>query len=85
VELGGDELTDMWGSGPNDVWAVGWNPPPEGGSCEGCDEAMGVAWHWNGKQWRRVYAEAREGDVIVTMSSGSFEGMPRRVLDALPG
>lgn len=26
---------------------------------------------------------AREGDVVVTMSSGSFEGMPRRVLDGL--
>ncbi|HYH44705.1 MAG TPA: hypothetical protein VEG34_03405, partial [Thermoanaerobaculia bacterium] len=24
-------------------------------------------------------AEAREGDVVVTMSSGSFEGLPRRL------
>ncbi len=28
-------------------------------------------------------AEAREGDVVVTMSSGSFEGMPQRLLEAL--
>jgi UDP-N-acetylmuramate: L-alanyl-gamma-D-glutamyl-meso-diaminopimelate ligase len=32
---------------------------------------------------RRATEEAREGDVIVTMSSGSFEGMPYRVLEAL--
>lgn len=31
----------------------------------------------------RVLAEARPGDVIVTMSSGSFDGMPHRVLAAL--
>ena len=29
-------------------------------------------------------AEAREGDVIVTMSSGSFDGMPQRLLASLP-
>jgi UDP-N-acetylmuramate: L-alanyl-gamma-D-glutamyl-meso-diaminopimelate ligase len=34
---------------------------------------------------RRATEEAREGDVIVTMSSGSFEGMPYRVLEALKG
>ena len=28
-------------------------------------------------------AEAREGDVLVTMSSGGFEGLPRRLLDGL--
>ncbi len=33
--------------------------------------------------FERAVAEAREGDVIVTMSSGSFDGMPRRVLAAL--
>ncbi|MES1245012.1 MAG: Mur ligase family protein [Acidobacteriota bacterium] len=32
---------------------------------------------------RRATEEAREGDVIVTMSSGSFEGMPYRVYEAL--
>jgi UDP-N-acetylmuramate: L-alanyl-gamma-D-glutamyl-meso-diaminopimelate ligase len=32
---------------------------------------------------RRATEEARDGDVIVTMSSGSFEGMPYRVLEAL--
>lgn len=31
----------------------------------------------------RCLAEARPGDVVVTMSSGSFEGMPHRVLAAL--
>ena len=28
-------------------------------------------------------AEARAGDVVVTMSSGSFDGLPRRLLDGL--
>jgi UDP-N-acetylmuramate-alanine ligase len=28
-------------------------------------------------------AEAREGSVLVTMSSGSFEGMPHRLIEAL--
>ncbi|MYF94128.1 MAG: UDP-N-acetylmuramate:L-alanyl-gamma-D-glutamyl-meso-diaminopimelate ligase, partial [Holophagales bacterium] len=28
-------------------------------------------------------AEARPGDVLVTMSSGSFDGMPRRLADGL--
>jgi UDP-N-acetylmuramate-alanine ligase len=28
-------------------------------------------------------AAARPGDVVVTMSSGSFDGAPRRVLEAL--
>jgi UDP-N-acetylmuramate: L-alanyl-gamma-D-glutamyl-meso-diaminopimelate ligase len=46
----------------------------EARQCESVDELF-----------ERAVAEAREGDVIVTMSSGSFEGMPRRVLDALPG
>ena len=32
---------------------------------------------------RRATEEAREGDVVVTMSSGSFEGMPYRVYGAL--
>jgi UDP-N-acetylmuramate: L-alanyl-gamma-D-glutamyl-meso-diaminopimelate ligase len=31
----------------------------------------------------RTLAEAREGDVVVTMSSGSFDGMPHRVLAEL--
>ncbi|MEM8961869.1 MAG: Mur ligase family protein [Acidobacteriota bacterium] len=33
----------------------------------------------------RALTHARGGDVVVTMSSGSFEGMPRRVLEALGG
>ncbi|WP_224364849.1 WD40/YVTN/BNR-like repeat-containing protein [Hyalangium versicolor] len=58
LELGTDQLEDMWGSGPDDVWAVGWSPPPEGtASCEGCEDAVGVAWHWDGQRWTRVYAE----------------------------
>ncbi len=32
-------LTDVWGSGPNDVWAVGWG------------SAGGVILHWNGSSW----------------------------------
>ena len=31
----------------------------------------------------RAVADSAPGDVIVTMSSGSFDGMPRRVLAAL--
>ena len=33
--------------------------------------------------FRRALEEAREGDVLVTMSSGSFEGMPHRLAEAL--
>jgi UDP-N-acetylmuramate: L-alanyl-gamma-D-glutamyl-meso-diaminopimelate ligase len=32
-----------------------------------------------------VIAESRAGDVVVTMSSGSFDAMPRRILDGLGG
>jgi len=32
---------------------------------------------------RQALAEAREGDVLVTMSSGSFDGMPHRLIEAL--
>lgn len=32
-----------------------------------------------------VVSTARKGDVVVTMSSGSFEGMPVRILDGLRG
>lgn len=32
-----------------------------------------------GEILERALGEAREGDVVVTMSSGSFEGMPRRL------
>ncbi len=31
----------------------------------------------------RALAKARPGDVVVTMSSGSFEGLPRRLHEAL--
>ena len=31
----------------------------------------------------KALAEARAGDVLVTMSSGSFDGMPRRLVDGL--
>jgi UDP-N-acetylmuramate: L-alanyl-gamma-D-glutamyl-meso-diaminopimelate ligase len=32
---------------------------------------------------RRALAEASDGDVVATMSSGSFEGLPGRLLEAL--
>jgi UDP-N-acetylmuramate: L-alanyl-gamma-D-glutamyl-meso-diaminopimelate ligase len=35
---------------------------------------------------RRALGEAREGDVLVTMSSGSFDGLPHRLAEAIgPG
>jgi UDP-N-acetylmuramate: L-alanyl-gamma-D-glutamyl-meso-diaminopimelate ligase len=40
--------------------------------CESADEVF-----------RRALEEAREGDVLVTMSSGSFDGMPHRLAEAL--
>ena len=55
VDLGRDDLTAMWGSGPDDVWAVGSRPPLENTNCPSCGNSTGVAWHWNGQQWRRVY------------------------------
>ncbi len=43
-------------------------------SCASIDDLMAVA-----------LAEARPGDVIVTMSSGSFDSLPQRLLAALTG
>ncbi|MBW8879525.1 MAG: hypothetical protein JF614_31715 [Acidobacteria bacterium] len=37
----------------------------------------------NAELMRKALEEAREGSVLVTMSSGSFEGMPHRLLAAL--
>jgi UDP-N-acetylmuramate: L-alanyl-gamma-D-glutamyl-meso-diaminopimelate ligase len=34
---------------------------------------------------RQALEEARDGSVLVTMSSGSFEGMPHRLMEALQG
>jgi UDP-N-acetylmuramate: L-alanyl-gamma-D-glutamyl-meso-diaminopimelate ligase len=42
---------------------------------EVCADSAGVL--------RRGLEEAREGSVVVTMSSGSFDGMPHRLLAAL--
>jgi UDP-N-acetylmuramate: L-alanyl-gamma-D-glutamyl-meso-diaminopimelate ligase len=39
----------------------------------------------NGEVLRRALDEAREGSVLVTMSSGSFEGMPQRLMAGLRG
>jgi UDP-N-acetylmuramate: L-alanyl-gamma-D-glutamyl-meso-diaminopimelate ligase len=43
-------------------------------ACTGTDELF-----------ERAVEEAREGDVLVTMSSGSFEGLPRRLAAELAG
>ena len=34
---------------------------------------------------RQALDEARDGSVLVTMSSGSFEGMPHKLMAALKG
>jgi UDP-N-acetylmuramate: L-alanyl-gamma-D-glutamyl-meso-diaminopimelate ligase len=39
----------------------------------------------NDELLRHALAEARDGTVLVTMSSGSFEGMPRKLMAALRG
>src|SRR6185295_7538921 len=39
----------------------------------------------NGELLRQALAEAREGSVLVTMSSGAFEGMPQRLMAGLRG
>ena len=36
-----------------------------------------------GEVFARALAEARPGDVLVTMSSGSFDGLPHRLAQAL--
>ncbi|MEO7794818.1 MAG: UDP-N-acetylmuramate:L-alanyl-gamma-D-glutamyl-meso-diaminopimelate ligase, partial [Thermoanaerobaculia bacterium] len=33
----------------------------------------------------QILADARSGDVVLTMSSGSFGGLPRRLADAVAG
>jgi len=38
-----------------------------------------------GEVFARALAEARPGDVVVTMSSGSFDGMPHRLAQAFAG
>jgi UDP-N-acetylmuramate-alanine ligase len=37
----------------------------------------------NAEVLRRALEEARAGSVLVTMSSGSFEGMPHRLVESL--
>lgn len=39
----------------------------------------------NAELMRHALAEARDGSVLVTMSSGSFEGMPHKLIAALKG
>ena len=39
----------------------------------------------NGEVLRQALAEATDGTVLVTMSSGSFEGMPQRLMEGLRG
>ena len=39
----------------------------------------------NGELLRQALAEATDGTVLVTMSSGSFEGMPQRLMEGLRG
>jgi hypothetical protein len=59
VDLGTDDLTAMWGSGPEDVWAVGARQMPTEPGCSQCPATIGVAWHWDGQQWTRVYEGPR--------------------------
>ena len=42
-----------------------------------------TAYESNDDLLRELLADARPGDVVVTMSSGSFDDMPRRLLDGL--
>jgi UDP-N-acetylmuramate: L-alanyl-gamma-D-glutamyl-meso-diaminopimelate ligase len=46
----------------------------EATACQSVDEVF-----------RRAMEEARRGDVVVTMSSGAFGGLPRRILESLAG
>jgi hypothetical protein len=50
-------FTDLWGSGPNDVWAVAATPS---------DECLA---HYNGKSWTRVYTH--DAALILNGISGT--------------
>jgi hypothetical protein len=49
--FGRDPIEDFWGTGPNDVWAVG-----------GIFGSNGAIYHWDGDSWQRVYVTSA-GDV----------------------
>jgi len=51
IDLRGARMRDFWGSGPDDVWAVGWR------DLEDASGGEGVAWHWDGSTWTEVYRQ----------------------------
>jgi hypothetical protein len=50
IDLRGAELRSFWGSGPQDVWAVGTRLVGHSGY-------EGVAWHWDGTTWTEVHSQ----------------------------
>ncbi|MBM7115553.1 hypothetical protein [Archangium primigenium] len=48
-------LQDIWGSGPDDVWLVGWYPTS---NISGEGEEVGLVLHWDGQSWTSVYEQA---------------------------
>ncbi len=49
--FGNDTIMEFWGTGPNDVWAVG-----------GHYQSDGAIYHWDGDSWQRIYVTTA-GDV----------------------
>ena len=62
----------------------GFDPERLAADIEGLG-AEATACSSNDEVLEQALAEARRGDVVVTMSSGSFDGMPRRLADKLAG
>ena len=46
-------LTSVWGSGPNDVWAVGFD----------------TIYHWDGTQWTSTFIESKYGPFAVRLET----------------
>ncbi|HET9450866.1 MAG TPA: hypothetical protein VFO83_08295 [Aggregicoccus sp.] len=49
VDLGSDFIASMWGSGPGDIWALGYV-----GDAGGWHTGTSVTWHWDGQRWSRL-------------------------------
>lgn len=77
VPYSDEALTGVSGSGPSDVWAVGWQDP------YGTVDIHSLLMHWNGEKWSTVQGprgagivraiDARTSDDVWAVGLGLFE------------
>jgi hypothetical protein len=65
-------LSGVWGSGPNDVWAVG-------GVCETGGCIAGTILHWDGSLWSATVPLSDGGAALVTSLTGVWGSGPNDV------